>query len=260
MIAPARKAISVAKAREVLQELRIEAPSEINPEEIAIQKGAYVQEAPLDGMDGNIVREGNRAVITVNSRLSYPHQKRYVIAHEIGHFLLHPHALQDAVDAKQSTEWSENQATEEYEANLFAAELLMPTNMFAPKTKGVIPSLDLIERLSAEFQTTLTATAVQFVLNTDEECFLISSANRQRLWFIASRNRSFSLLEDGYIHGHSCAYEVGPEKLKSHCSTIEAACWLEGFRGNHKAYITEDARYFRQLKKTLSLLWIHDVI
>jgi hypothetical protein len=79
----------------------------------------------------------------------------------------HPNARQfDAVDAKQSSDWSENQATEEYEANLFAAELLiMPTQMFAPKTNGVTPSFDLIEQLSTEFQTTLTATAVQFVLN-----------------------------------------------------------------------------------------------
>lgn len=258
---PPRQTIPLAKAREILKALEIEEPDEIDPAAIAFQYDAAVQEEPLDGMDGNIVRDGNKAVITVNSRIAYPGQKRFVIAHELGHFFLHPHARQvDTVDAQQTSDWSETQEVEEYEANLFAAELLMPQAIFAPKTKGVEPSFALIEKLCTEFNTTFTSTAVQFVLNTDEECVLISSANRQRAWFIRSRNFSFQLLSDPYIHGHSCAKEVGPNRKTSRSKQIEAGFWFEGFRHDHKAYITEDARYFSQLGKTLSLLWVHDVI
>lgn len=261
MIPQARKAIPLAKARELLAELHLEEPSEIDPEAIAFKKGANVQEEPLEGMDGNIVREGDRAIITVNSRLNYPRQKRFVIAHELGHFFLHPHARQfDTVDTAQATNWSEGQSVEEYEANLFAAELLMPNFMFAPRLKGAYPSMDFIEKLSAEFQTTLTSTAAQFVLNTQEECFLVSSSNRRRQWFICSQNRSFQLLNDTLIHGHSCAAEVNAGRLKSRDSKIDAGFWLDGFRYNHKAQITEDSRYFPQLDKTLSLLWLHEAI
>ena len=43
-------------------------------------------------------------------------------------------------------------------------------------------------------------------------------------------------------------------------SNIEASFWLEGFRGNDKAVITEDSRFFPKFNRTLSLLWIHKEI
>jgi len=257
----ARKSIAPAKARELLNELNILEPDEIEIELIAAFKNAPVRYEPLKGMDGRIVQEGNAAIITVNSAITYEGQKRFVIAHELGHFFLHPNTRQvESVSQEQTNNWSERQETEEYEANIFAAELLMPSAMFSQKIKGETPSFNLIESLQKDFRTTLTATAVQYVLNTKEECAIVSSSERQRLWYILSPGFSFRMQTDSYIHGCSCAAEVGPSKRTSRSSKIEADYWLEGYRGQHKAYITEDARYFPLLKRCLSLLWIHDAI
>jgi hypothetical protein len=68
------------------------------------------------------------------------------------------------------------------------------------------------------------------------------------------------MLEDGYIHGLSCAAEVNNSKRSSRCAKIEAAYWLDGFQGDHKSFITEDALYFPTLRRALSLLWIHEAI
>jgi hypothetical protein len=202
------KAIAVAKADELLAELQIEEPDEIDVERIAFFKGASVCYAPLHGMDGCLVRSGNSAVITVRDSLGYEGQKRFVIGHELGHFFLHPKARQiEIVDQEQTTNWSEKQETEEYEANVFAAELLMPRRLVEARIKGQEPSFNLIEKLTSDFRTTLTATAVQFVQTTTEECALVSSAGRKRLWFILSRGFSFRMLEDDRVHGHSCAAE-----------------------------------------------------
>lgn len=256
-----RKAIVVAKADELLRELQIREPVEIDIERIAIFKGAEVRYAPLRGMDGYLVRQGNSAVITVRSSLDYVGQKRFVIGHELGHFFLHPNTRQiETVDNEQTADWSERQETEEYEANLFAAELLLPKTLIEQRILAKEPSFGLIKELAAEFHTTLTATAVQFVRTTSEECVLVSSANRQRLWFIPSRGFSFTLLEDGYIHGHSCSAEVNELKRSSRCAEIEAGYWLEGFRGDHKSFVTEDALYFPSLRRALSLIWIHEEI
>ncbi len=255
------KAIAVAKADELLAELQIEEPDEIDVERIAFFKGASVCYAGLHGMDGCLVRFGNSAVITVRDSLSYEGQKRFVIGHELGHFFLHPKARQiEIVDQEQTTNWSEKQETEEYEANVFAAELLMPRRLVEARIKGEEPSFKLIEKLTSDFRTTLTATAVQFVQTTNEECALVSSAGRKRLWFILSRGFSFRMLEDDRVHGHSCAAEVNAARRRSRCSEIEADYWLDGFRGDHKSYITEDAIFFPTLGRTLSLLWIHDAI
>jgi hypothetical protein len=212
-------------------------------------------------MDGCIVREGAAAVITVNSRIDFEGQKRFVIAHELGHFFLHPKTRQvESVNREQTTNWSDREDIEEYEANLFAAEMLMPASMFAQRIKGKVPSFELIESLQKEFRTTLTATAVQFALNTKEECAIVSCANRRRLWFILSPGFTFYMLEENFVHGLSCAAEVGSNKRSSRSSKVEAGYWLEGFRGNHKSCITEEARFFPRLGRSLSLLWIHDVI
>jgi Zn-dependent peptidase ImmA (M78 family) len=256
-----RKAIALAKARELLAELQIVEPNEIDVENIAFYKNVEVCYEPLKGMDGSIVRQGASAVIKVNNNIGYIGQKRFVIAHELGHFFLHPDVRQmESVDSAQANNWSESQEREEYEANLFAAELLIPLQMIQSRIVGKEPSFKLIEALAEEFQTTLTSTAVQFIQATNEECALISCSNRTRLWFMKSPGFSFSLLDENYVHGHSCAVEVNNEKRSSRSSQIEAAFWLDGFRGNRKAYITEDAKYFPSLKRSLSLLWIHDCI
>ncbi|MFZ1218763.1 MAG: ImmA/IrrE family metallo-endopeptidase [Chthoniobacterales bacterium] len=256
-----RKAIVVARADDLLAELQIQEPREIDIERIAIFKGADVRYAPLHGMDGCLVRKNDAAIITVRHSLRYEGQKRFVIGHELGHFFLHPETRQiETVDDKQTNNWSEKQETEEYEANLFAAELLMPKRFIETRIVGQEPSFDLIKRLAEGFQTTLTATAAQFVLTTTEECVLISSENRHRLWFIPSKGFSFSLLEDDYVHGHSCTAEVNKTMRCSRSADIEASYWLEGFRGDHKSCITEDAMFFTTLGRALTLLWIHDAI
>ena len=260
MVTNARQSIPVIRARELLRSLYIEKPDEIEIEKIAYYKNAEVRFEPLKGMDGSIVTKDGAAIITVNNSISYLPQTRFVIAHELGHFFLHPKIRQvETVDAAQINNWSSH-AAEEYEANLFAAELLMPEFLFGPKIKGQAPSFSLFESLAQEFKTTLTATAVQFVLNSKEECAIVSCAGRDRKWFIKSPGFEFHFHENGYIHGHSCAAEVGPNKKTAKSSLIEADFWLQSFRGQHKAYITEEARYFPKLQRTLSLLWIHDVI
>jgi Zn-dependent peptidase ImmA (M78 family) len=261
MAASERKAIAVATADQLLKELQIQEPLEIDIERMAIFKGADVRYAALRGMDGCLVRRGDSAVITVRSSLPYERQKRFVVGHELGHFFLHPNTRQiETVDKEQAADWSERQEAEEYEANLFAAEVLLPKQLVSERVSGKEPSFELIKGLAEEFRTTLTATAVQFVRTTTEECVLISSANRQRLWFIPSRGFSFTILEDSYIHGHSCAAEVNESKRSSRCAEIEAGYWLEGFRGDQKSFVTEDALYFPTLRRALSLIWIHEAI
>jgi Zn-dependent peptidase ImmA (M78 family) len=256
-----RKAIAVAKADDLLSELHIRQPDEIDIERIALFKGAEVRYGPLQGMDGCLVRKGESAIITIRSSLKFEGQRRFVIAHELGHFFLHPRTRQiETVDKQQANNWSEKQETEEYEANLFAAELLMRRTLFAPRGADQEPSFELIEALAKEFSTTLTATAVQFVRTTQEECAVVSAADRHRKWFILSPGFEFEMLEDDYIHGHSCAAEVNATKLASRSSDIEAGFWLEDFRCDHKSLITEDARFFPSLNRSLSLLWIHDEI
>jgi Zn-dependent peptidase ImmA (M78 family) len=84
-----------------------------------------------------VVKNGKRA-IGVNRR-HHPNRQRFTIAHEIGHFVLHHDNFEDPkneihIDKKwayfrSAAPTAGGNEREEYEANQFAAELLMPEEL-----------------------------------------------------------------------------------------------------------------------------------
>ncbi len=258
----ARYTIPVVKAHEIITKLEIEDPSEIEIELIAAHEGAPVLEKPLRGSDGRMVRMDGVAMITVRDSIRYPGQKRFVIGHELGHVLLHPHVRQiDEVKIAQTTNWSLNQEPEEIEANIFAAEILMPGKFLVPRIEKKDPSFALLRELATEFRTTLTATAIQFLRYTKEECVLICSKNGQRKWFWTSGQFSFRLRDEVEIHPYSCAAELeksGTPAVRG--SDVPAGCWLGNFSPDGMECVTEDAIHSREFEETLSLVWLHEAI
>lgn len=104
-------------------------------EQVARRLGLKVQKEPApDDLSGFLLRRPGdaRAVIGVNSE-HHPNRQRFSIAHEIGHFLLHEGEVlhvdrkNDALRVKlRGRRAAMGDDPEEIEANLFAAELLMP--------------------------------------------------------------------------------------------------------------------------------------
>ena len=112
----------------------------VDVELIAAALNAQIHnETADDNLSGFLIRdvESRRALIGVNSTHSAA-RKRFTIAHEIGHLLLHEgdvlHVDQrEGVDLglrvkRRDPESSLGSDDEEKEANFFAAELLMPTS------------------------------------------------------------------------------------------------------------------------------------
>lgn len=83
----------------------------------------------LEDVSGLLVRSAESAMIGVNA--SHPEvRKRFTIAHEFGHYMLHAgisaHYDRDYRINFRSRESSEATNIEEIEANFFAASILMP--------------------------------------------------------------------------------------------------------------------------------------
>lgn len=107
-----------------------EAP--VNVERIARSLGVHIRKASADDeLSGFLYRERGQdgAIIGVN-RAHAKTRQRFTIGHELGHFLLHDfddvHVDRQFAVKLRSTVSSEGTDEEEKEANLFAAELLMP--------------------------------------------------------------------------------------------------------------------------------------
>lgn len=95
---------------------------------IARSLGIIVQFGPLpEDLSGFLVHEDERTVIGVNNRQAKSRQL-FTIAHELGHFILHPAA--NFVDRTliyfRNARSSEAIDPREIQANEFAADLLMP--------------------------------------------------------------------------------------------------------------------------------------
>lgn len=93
-------------------------------EEIARSLQMRVSRAPSRDFSGLLIRKDGRALIGINSREA-PVRQRFTIAHEIGHFVLHPQ--KDAfVDYRRERGEGETRPPRERHADMFAAALLMP--------------------------------------------------------------------------------------------------------------------------------------
>src|SRR5262245_52921724 len=98
-----RRQPDVERARQVADALRAEQelrhPTEAPIEDLAWLLGATIHDAPLEGTEGRLVTSPDSdPVIEVSTYIRYPYQRRFVIAHELGHLLLH-------ADRRESKIW-----------------------------------------------------------------------------------------------------------------------------------------------------------
>jgi Zn-dependent peptidase ImmA (M78 family) len=159
-------------ARNVLQRFHIETPDAIDLETIAWHLGKLrVKSGGLSGAEGRLVATTDHGGVIRSAESGNLARWRFTVAHEIGHFVLHQRSTIDRTTLRKDfTVWTK--ASEEAEANYFAAELLMPQSMFKPKCVGV-PSIKLLESLASSFNTSLLATAFQFWEYTSEPVALV---------------------------------------------------------------------------------------
>jgi Zn-dependent peptidase ImmA (M78 family) len=121
------------KVRELIEKFRIRKPP-VPVERIVKKLGLSLVALPAgDEISGAIIRKGDSVVIAVNP-LHHVHRRRFTIAHELGHYFLHEGLLEEHVDQNLRIAWRNADSSKavnwlEIQANRFAAELLMPTDL-----------------------------------------------------------------------------------------------------------------------------------
>lgn len=128
---------------------------------------AMLIEEELTNCDGKIIFGNNKTVIKVNSNIQFEQRKRFVVAHEIGHLIMHknmqlPDDTFSNFNIISGMEKALKNGRQELEANEFACELLMPEKLFMKEAKGKKFSPLLIKQLSERFKTSLTATVFRY--------------------------------------------------------------------------------------------------
>lgn len=243
-------------ARRVLSELGVDDPTEFEIETLAFARGALVHQRPLAGCQGRLVRVGSKAIISVSTSIEYPARRRWVIAHELGHLELHPDRNQLDLCTSAVIDERYDQGPER-EANAFAAEFLMPENMWIDEVDVKEPSLDVVKELSEYYQVSLVAAAIRFVkLSNDRVAVVFSKANRAE-WFARSKDFGCFIEIGDPLSRHTLASDFFTKGTVSvRPEQVSASGWLSGKRVRSDSLVVEHCRPIRSLAATLSLLWI----
>ena len=246
-------------AHELLAKIKVGSPDEIDLEVLAYAAGKLLIEVGgLNTAEGRIVASpGGGGVIRVRTGLN-PGRARFTVAHEIGHYVLHPLIPHDRQHtARDFTIW--NDASEEAEANVFAAELLMPEFLFKPRFRGKIPSLALLDSLAVEFKCSLMATIFQYVHYTNEQVALVVSDGGNISWVKRAKNFWPRILT-GKIQAHTAAGERLSGKAGDTEKMVRSPvyAWLSNFENDHAHDIMEDTRYIDYYDRMITLLWLKD--
>lgn len=145
---------------ELLTEHRVRT-APVDVERIAGAMGVEVQrQSAEDELSGFLYRDRNRklSIIGVNAT-HHPNRQNFTTAHELGHFMLHD--FDDIHVDRQFKVWLRSEASsqgtdiQEKEANLFAAELLMPARFLVKEVEKIgafdVEDEDVIEDLAKKY-------------------------------------------------------------------------------------------------------------
>jgi len=166
-----RYALARRKAVELLRNAKVRT-APVPVEELAARVGARIRFEPFAGEMSGMVRRVNseEAIIGVNS-MHAPTRRRFTIAHELGHLLLHGdeelHVDETFPLAFRSPVSSQAIDAREIEANQFGAELLMPESFLANDLKG--------RRIDSEDDEAVGALAQRYEVSIQAMSFRLSN-------------------------------------------------------------------------------------
>ncbi len=243
-----------AAAYRVTKDYSISNPADIVLEDIAMARGVLVMESNLKGADARLFQKGSQGVIRVKANLSMG-QKRFAIAHEIGHWEIHKGISQIAY-CTDSQIAGYKASPEELEASSFAAELLMPTGLFRPMSQEVDPSLDLVKQLADKFNTGLTATSLRFIELNENPCMVVISDGRNMRWWKKNEGCGQYWLESrqkiDLTLASKCMKQMSDDIL---FGSIPANAWFPHIDQEDRDTVYEQSMRLGSFNTVLTLLW-----
>jgi hypothetical protein len=244
-----------AAAYKLTRRFGIRHPKSICLEDIAMARKVLVLPRPLEGCEARLTRKGSSGIIRVRAGEDQMGRRRFSIAHELGHWEMHDSSQWYACTAANLRDY--RVSPEEGEANVFAAELLMPRFLAEPLLQKPEPTLALAKQAAAEFDVSLTAAAIRMLHLSRHEAVLVCSKNKEILWWVFAKDR-FGVWFKSKQHLHpesiACCLENG--ETITGVQEVETDVW---FPNSSVSFgVSEESERFHRLGMTLTLLTLCD--
>jgi len=253
-----KEAEARADAGRLLDQFMVSAPDEIDLDTIAWKAAKLsIEYGDLDTAEGRLVADEKGGVIRVNDAIKSLGRRRFIIAHELGHYRLHK-AMSVSDTVWDLGNWREG--GKEADANVFAGELLMPERLLAPRIKHLSPSLRGMDDLAQEFRTSSLAATVQYLTYTGELCALVITRGQEVAWFRKSSSFQFFLKAQGRPDAYTAVGEIldGKGGDTGGMVPVPAGAWLDRFDRDGKENVYEDSRQIQKYGMIVTLLWAKD--
>lgn len=184
-----------------------------DPYEICYQLGIDVVIRNLE-KDGYLICADGCKLVFVSSRINNKHRQRFIAAHELGHFLLHDESMYCCSDLNDADIDKLNTFTQEYEANQFASELLLPEETLYERLPERKISFADISQIADLFNVSMTMCARKTVSMSKTGSELLLFYNDDRLQWFTAGNAIQEIPEwmQGYVGRYS--------KMNSQIGTI----------------------------------------
>lgn len=137
-----------------------------------------VQGENLAGLEGMLAANKARSkwLIVYNSAVRSEGRKRFTIAHEFGHYILHRHDRDRFECSDDDSETGDgNERDIETEADTFASTLLMPLDDFRKQVDGQPVSFDLLGHCAERYGVSWTAAALRWAEIAEKRAVLVAS-------------------------------------------------------------------------------------
>lgn len=226
----------LSELAEAVVELHSPLPGPVDLDNILLENGIRLHPNHFaEEFDAVIVPQANAFHIHLNLRKvagdkNAPRAK-FSIAHELGHYFIDEHRTRLLAEPAQPSLcglFDGNERQEEDEADHFAANLIMPPSRFKKAAHGQGSPLETILSLSRKFDTSLTATALQFINHVSDRSMVIR--------WTPEGNLAWALPGNGYrAEGYRTVIFKTPEKLPKDSATANV---ISGKRPNDQGTLT----------------------
>lgn len=231
-------------------------------DQIKDEIGLEVKEVDADAFDGNLlrVRDYPKGVILLNRNIRELGRKRFTLGHEIAHYVMPRHGKEAGYCRRSDIEsWDKRLSTQEKEANIFSAELLMPLKALSDLVDQE-PSFQVVEEISSRCRASLTASAYRLAELTPYRFALVWCQDGRAIWYQSSTEF------DQKIRIEECA----PETLATACFSgqsvpedfdlVPAYAWLYERNLQEGATVLEHSRLLPNYNAVLTLILIPEII
>lgn len=194
-----------------------------------------------------------------------PGRRRFSIAHELGHFHMPTHRKRPSrpcrdedMDARAATDYGRKY---EWEANDFAAELLMPKTVFSRDSSGRDPVFrEIVELAGADmYDVSRTAAALRYVETTHEACALVCARDGIIEWVSKSQAFGYRIpwKNDPVPPGSISRAVFNGEQPSAEGEAVDPYTWLENKQRRRVEFFESTLAILAQ-SQVLSLLWVID--